>query len=69
MYQINDMQHVRFIHPACYVYYIYLRYSAMRIWCKTHRFYRQSFMAECVKCVFVCLIYEHYKVMFIGPVK
>lgn len=22
-----------------------------------------------VKCVFVCLIYEHHKVMFIGPVK
>ena len=22
-----------------------------------------------VKCVFVCLIYGHYKVMFIGPVQ
>lgn len=49
MYQINNMRRVRFIHPARYIYYIYLRYSAMRIWCKTHRFYRRSFMVECVR--------------------
>ena len=38
MYQINNMQHVRFTHHARHIYYIYLRYSATHIWCKTHLF-------------------------------
>lgn len=36
MYQINNMQHVRFIH---HIYYIYLKYSATHIWCKMHLFF------------------------------
>lgn len=31
MYQINNTQHGRFMQ---HIYYIYLRYSAMHIWCK-----------------------------------
>lgn len=74
MHQINNMRQVRFImHHACHVYYIYLRYSAMHIWCKTLALLMLLRGGICEinspKCVFVCLIYEHHKVIFIGPVQ
>lgn len=71
MYQINNIQHVRFIHCVCHIYYIYLRYSARCIWCKTSFlqmvFYGGMCEINSAMCVFVWLIYRAYKVMFIGP--
>lgn len=73
MHQINNMWQGRFIQHACHVYYIYLRYSVMHIWCKTLALLVLLYGGICeinsAECVFVCLIYGRHKVIFIGLVQ